>query len=123
MPSRLILTDAQREATRAFIRGTLYEERYREGRGWSYHARHAVTRQQIDDSYQSWARGGRAWDALQSGGTGIIAALVWYQHVHRPGSREWRPSVIIRALVEAAERWMLSSPARPSQDREGVENG
>lgn len=61
-----------------------------------------LTREQQQESYQSWARGGRAWNALQSGGTTILAALCWYQHIHRPGSKEWRPSVIIRAVVAAA---------------------
>jgi hypothetical protein len=106
--SRIKLTDRQREVARAFIRGALYEERYQEGRGWSYHARHDVTQEQIEASYQSWARGGNGWAVLHEGGTGIMAALVWYQHVHRPGSREWRPSIIIAALVDAAEKWAES---------------
>jgi hypothetical protein len=98
---RLTLTSEQRAGIRAFIK-TLRTEHYREGYGWWYEAVHPMTREQIDDSYQSWAKGGRGWDALQEGGTGILAALCWYQHVHRPGSREWRPSVIIRALLAAS---------------------
>lgn len=51
-------------------------------------------------SYPSWKRGGNGWDALSSGGTHIHTALVWYQHLFRPGSKEWRPAVIIHALME-----------------------
>jgi hypothetical protein len=56
-------------------------------------------RDQYWQSYGQWAKGGYAWDQLEAGGTYIMIALMWYHHVHRPGSREWRPSIIIRALV------------------------
>lgn len=62
---------------------------------------HGITREQYSESYQSWNRGGDAWNRLEQGGTGIMAALCWYQHIHKPGSKEWRPSIIIRAVVEA----------------------
>jgi hypothetical protein len=58
------------------------------------------TKKQWEQSYPSWTRGGRGWWPLQQGGTGIMRALMWYQHVHKPGSREWRPSIIIQALIE-----------------------
>lgn len=61
-----------------------------------------ITAAQRTESYHSWARGGHAWKVIEQGGTGILAALCWYQHVHKPGSREWRPSVIITALLAAA---------------------
>jgi hypothetical protein len=51
-------------------------------------------------SYPQWARGGRGWWPLHQGGTGIMLALMWYHHRHKPGSREWRPAVIIKALLE-----------------------
>lgn len=60
-----------------------------------------ITREQYWESYQSWARGGHGWRALHSGGTTTMGALCWYQHIHRPGSKEWRPSIIIRALLDA----------------------
>lgn len=63
-----------------------------------------ITREQYWESYQSWARGGYAWDVMGQGGTGIMGALCWYQHIHKPGSKEWRPSVIIRAIVAAAHQ-------------------
>jgi drug/metabolite transporter superfamily protein YnfA len=61
-----------------------------------------LTREQYWKSYQQWNKGGDAWDRLQAGGTYIIIALMWYHHVHKPGSEEWRPSIIIRALVAAS---------------------
>jgi len=55
------------------------------------------------ESYQSWILGGRGWDTMEQGGTGILIALTWYQHVHRPGSKEWRPKKIIAALLSSSE--------------------
>lgn len=62
------------------------------------------TKEQWQESYHSWAKGGNGWNVLQSGGTNIHQALTWYQHIHRPGSKEWRPPVIARALVEAVNK-------------------
>lgn len=66
------------------------------------HGYHGISREQYSESYQSWWRGGRAWHRLEQGGTGQMAALCWYQHIHKPGSKEWRPSIIIRAVLAAA---------------------
>lgn len=63
----------------------------------------AFTREQYWESYRSWPKGGSGWNKMHQGGTGIMNALMWYQHVHKPGSKEWRPSIIIAAVVEAAE--------------------
>lgn len=53
------------------------------------------------ESYPSWGNGAGAWDYLLGlGGTDTMTALIWYQHVHRPGSKEWRPSIIIRAMLQ-----------------------
>jgi hypothetical protein len=98
---RLQLTTEEQARVREFVT-SLRTEEYREGYGWIYRAVHPMTAQQIDDSYQSWAKGGRGWRAIHEGGTGILAALCWYQHVHKPGSREWRPTIIIRALLAAS---------------------
>jgi len=62
-----------------------------------------MTPEKRDFSYQRWWRGGRAWDVLQEGGTGILRVLYWYHHTHRPGSSEWRPSVILRELQRVSE--------------------
>jgi hypothetical protein len=62
-----------------------------------------LTKEQWQQSYQSWARGGNAWDRYGIGGTYINGALAWYQHIHKHGSREWRPSVIMQAVIAAAQ--------------------
>jgi hypothetical protein len=52
----------------------------------------------VDGSYRSWIHGGSGWNKYQLGGTYIVLALAWYQHIHIPGSHEWRPSIIMRAV-------------------------
>ena len=104
MRATVEISDADAKLLREWIRSELYEERYAEGYGWSCHARHPVTSEQISRSYQSWAIPRRAWHVAQQGGTGVLAMIVWYQHVHKPGSREWRPAVIIRAALSEAQR-------------------
>lgn len=66
-------------------------------------AARGLTREQWSQSYQSWGHGGRrAWDMLRSGGTHQHSAVAWYQHTHKPGSKEWRPAIIIDAVCRAA---------------------
>lgn len=48
----------------------------------------------------------RNWQTLNEGGTGIMRVLMWYHHVHKPGSKEWRPTVIIRAVHSAHAKWL-----------------
>jgi hypothetical protein len=57
-----------------------------------------LNRDQWQESYQSWARAHVAWNSHHLGGTYTVAALTWYQNIHRPGSKEWRPSIIMRAV-------------------------
>lgn len=58
-------------------------------------------------SYPQWAKGGdRAWMPLREGGTGIMRVLMWYHHVHKPGSKEWRPKIIIKAVKEEYQKWL-----------------
>lgn len=61
-----------------------------------------LTRDQWMQSYLSWAKGGRGWNPFGLGGTDINTALAWYQHIYKPGCREWRPKIIMRAVVESA---------------------
>lgn len=70
------------------------------------------TRDQKAISYRSWAHGGEGWRILRSGGTNICQALTWYQHEHKPGSKEWRPSVIVRAVYEASKGTVIPEPWR-----------
>lgn len=60
---------------------------------------HTFTREQRDVSYQQWAKGSTGWDCIQQGGTGIMLLLVYYHHVFRVGSKEWRPKIIITDLL------------------------
>lgn len=100
------LTQAQLVAVNRFIFGGLLNQAPPPLNTWGMRG---LTREQQSDSYQSWIRGGRAWRVLQQGGTGQLAVLCWYQHVHRPGSREWRPSIIIPAFVRAAAAYVAES--------------
>jgi len=72
-----------------------------------------ITREQFNESYQSWGHGGRGWDRYQMGGTGISHCIAWYQHVHRPGSKEWRPAIIMRAVVSEAKEWQKEREYEP----------
>lgn len=105
---RWTLTQGEREAVNRFIFGALLYEGPPPINGYGVRG---ITREQHSQSYQSWARGGRrAWGALHQGGTGQLATLAWYQHVYRPGSREWRPAKIIPSLVSAALAWIADKP-------------
>jgi hypothetical protein len=96
---RLALTRDEVAAVNRFIFDVLL---YRGTPPLNGYGLRGITREQHQQSYQSWARGAHAWMALEQGGTGQLAALAWYQHLHRPGSREWRPAKIIPAFVAAA---------------------
>ncbi|GAB4042640.1 hypothetical protein [Spirosoma litoris] len=56
--------------------------------------------QQYFDSRQQWPKGSSGWGCLGQGGTGILRLLLWYHHHYKPGSKEWRPSIIIKALLK-----------------------
>lgn len=108
------MSDEDRSAAHAFLAAMTYQG----PAPINAYGYHGITRAQWSESYQSWARGGHAWNRLEQGGTGIMAALCWYQHIHRPGSKEWRPAVIIRALVATARTAQLdnSHPARSTPE-------
>jgi hypothetical protein len=62
-----------------------------------------VTKEQWWQTYPTWGKGGnRAWARIGMGGTMQMTALCWYQHLHKPGSKENRPRVIFRAVCRAA---------------------
>ena len=54
-------------------------------------------------SYHSWGNCRYAWYKYQFGGTWTVACIYWYQHIHKPGSSEWRPAVIMDAVLLAAQ--------------------
>lgn len=67
-------------------------------------ARSKLTKEQWWKSYQYWARADSAWQRqFGRGGTDIQSALAWYQHIYKPGSKEWRPKIIIKALLDSIE--------------------
>ncbi len=69
---------------------------------WLCEWRKTLSQEQWMESYQSWSKGGRGWVRTELGGTDIQTCITVYQHKLKPGSKEWRPSVIFRACVEAA---------------------
>ena len=71
---------------------------------WLAEQRKTMTNEQWQKSYRSWAHGGDAWNQYGIGGTDITTALVWYQHHYKPGSREWRPAIIMRAVTAEATK-------------------
>ncbi len=69
------------------------------------------TRKQWEYSYHKWAPGGHAWNrTFASGGTDTMFALMWYHHVYKPGSKEWRPKIIMDAF--GRRRWHLRMMTR-----------
>ncbi|GAB3753916.1 hypothetical protein [Spirosoma pomorum] len=67
-------------------------------------AKRNYTRAQWDESYQQWHRGGRGWKTCGEGGTGIMIILCWYHHQFKPGSKEWRPKIILTALLKEIQK-------------------
>lgn len=61
---------------------------------------YAYIKEQREFSYHKWSHGGRGWSHTGQGGTGIMLMLMWYHHVHKKGSNEWRPKIILTALTE-----------------------
>lgn len=52
-------------------------------------------------SYPTWGRLANAWmHRLGTGGTYTLRAIVWYQHVHKPGSTDSRPKIVLAAICE-----------------------
>ena len=62
---------------------------------------YVYTAEQRDTSYQQWNKGANKWGIAQQGGTGIMKMLQWYHHRYKPGSKEWRPTIIIKAVIES----------------------
>lgn len=60
---------------------------------------YSYTSEQREQSYVQWIKGGSGWDCGQ-GGTGVMRMLMWYHHTYKPGSNEWRPKIIIKALID-----------------------
>lgn len=61
-----------------------------------------VTKEKWYKCYHTRGIAGRAWYKYQFGGTWTMACVYWYQHIYKPGSSEWRPAIIMAAVLEAA---------------------
>ncbi len=58
-------------------------------------------RELFDTSYPTWIRNATAWDRqLCTGGTYTLRAIMWYQHIYKPGSTDSRPGVILEAILK-----------------------
>lgn len=57
------------------------------------------TRSQREHSYRRWAKGGKGWNPIRQGGSGIMLVLCWYHHYYKVNSAEWRPKIIINQLL------------------------
>lgn len=51
-------------------------------------------------SYRQYSRGYRGWWKIHKGSTGCVTALFWYNNIHKPGGKEWRPNIIIKAILK-----------------------
>jgi hypothetical protein len=60
----------------------------------------AFTNVQYWQSYANWWRGGKGWDCTGLGGTYQMQLIMWYQHVYKPKSKEYRPKIIIEAVLK-----------------------
>ena len=65
--------------------------------------RTVLSRTQWKSAHAAWRKGDNGWNTLSSN-TDIQTCIAWYRCIHRPGSREWRPSIIIRAVVAASQK-------------------
>jgi hypothetical protein len=65
-----------------------------------------------------WASKLQSWSVVYGvGAADTQTALWWYQYRHKPGSKEWRPSRIMQALLIASERDYAEPERLPVDDR------
>ncbi len=62
------------------------------------------TKEEYSHSYRYWKYGGSTWNYYRQGGTYIMKTLMWYHHRNKPGSKEWRPTIIIKAILEEIKK-------------------
>ncbi len=65
--------------------------------------RAVLSNKQWKSAQAAWRTGDNGWNTFASA-TDIQTCIAWYRCIHRPGSREWRPSIIIRAVVAASQK-------------------
>lgn len=65
-----------------------------------YDAIFEFTKEQYWHSYPQWAKGRKDFPDFEQGGTGTMIIIMWYHHIHKPGSKECRKKVIADALLK-----------------------
>jgi hypothetical protein len=88
---KMTLTSEQRIAIDRFLFGEVKQ--------WIHGQPGPERSRMYEVAYDGWARGGRGYGSLHQGGTGIMYLRQWYMFKYKPGSKEWRPSIIIKAVV------------------------
>jgi len=74
------------------------------------------SREELSQCSQSQERGDAAWSEYGISATDVQTARWWYQRRREPGSNEWRPAIILRALVRASERDYTEPELMPVDD-------
>ena len=86
----------------------------------SFLDRFTYTKAMWEESYEYWHKGesleGEYWQRKSGlGGTYTMQALMWYRHIHRPGTPIYRPSLILEALCVATAATGVASAAVAGQ--------
>ncbi|GAB3990452.1 hypothetical protein GCM10028807_17650 [Spirosoma daeguense] len=55
---------------------------------------------QYDETKAIWAKDSPIWRHIRQGTTGQLRLICWYNNTHKPGSKEFRPQLIIQAALE-----------------------
>lgn len=64
----------------------------------------AYTKEMYESSYHCLAKYDGAWKrTFATGGTYTMRAIMWYQHIHKPNSKESRPRFIMSELCRLAD--------------------
>lgn len=59
----------------------------------------------VGKAWHTWKLGNRGWKRLGLDGTRICWAICWYQaHSDKAPNNEWRPIVIIEALIQEVSK-------------------
>lgn len=79
----MLITTAQRKAIADFVA----------------HLEGSYTLEQYLASGQFWAKDSTVWRHIHQNGTGQLRLVCWYNNTHKPGAKEWRPAIIIQAVL------------------------
>lgn len=76
-------------------------------------------RAELQECHQSRGLGDTVWSEYGVSDTDAQTARWWYQHRHKLGSKEWRPAVILGALLKASD-WDYVEPERIPVDERAL---